>query len=114
MFGPDEVALPVALARATLAQAGSTDRRGGRNRGGVDVGVAYFGRACSEVIVGSRRGRSRLVERLEPRQIGVDAAEGVGGCNGQVVERGGLAERPNVGVCKWGIEVEGILGDDEG
>ena len=82
MFGPDEVALPIALARATPAQAGSTNRLGGFNRGGVDVGVAYFGRVCREVIAGSRRGRSRLVERLEPRQIGVDATKGVGGCNG--------------------------------
>jgi len=81
MLRPNEVALPVALARTTLTEACSMDGPGAYYRG--HVGDA--GGACTEVVLGSRRMSRRSVERPEPRKIALHAAEGVGGRNGRVV-----------------------------
>ena len=107
MLRPNEVALLVALACANVA--GVVCRLGGHDSG--YIYVAYSRIICSEV-VRSRRTR-RLVERPEPRGIGVYAALGVGGGNGAVVEMGDWPERFEVGVCKRRIEVEAILLDDK-
>ena len=95
--------------RAPMYRGGSMGRLGGHNSG--DIYVAYSRIICSEV-VRSRRTR-RLAERPEPRGIGVYAAEGVGGCNGGVVEMGDWPEGFEVGVCKRRIEVEATLLDDK-
>jgi hypothetical protein len=118
---PNEVALPVFLAGATLAKACSTDRLGlGGLRGGSGgcLGIVGSGSGGGVVVVTGRRWVSgRFAERPEPRKISVYTTKRVGSGNSGYVEigMGSRSGRPSVGrvgVCERRIEVEDVLRDE--